>query len=109
MADTRLLFKNKLSLKSLKTVPTPSPPKPPPSPPTAPKPMAAPQPPSALRIKRMVATRAELTRRFPKCFPPIGSEPRPLKIGIKRDIIAAAPDLDRHDLINAIAVYCGDN
>jgi hypothetical protein len=83
------LFKDRPRL-SLKTS------KPPSTPPAAPKPSPAlqktPAPKSAvvpklspLRIaidQRAAALREDLARRFPRCFVPVGSEPRPLKIGI---------------------------
>jgi ProP effector len=59
----------------------------------------------AERAKAM-ATRAELVSRFPKCFKPAGAPKLPLMIGIDRAVFEAAPDLDRHDVANAIADYC---
>jgi ProP effector len=38
---------------------------------------------------------------------PPNSPKVPLAIGILKSLFAAAPDLDRHGLINAIADYCG--
>jgi ProP effector len=55
---------------------------------------------------KVMATRAELASRFPKCFKPAGAPKLPLMIGIDRAMFEAAPDLDRHDVANAIADYC---
>jgi len=56
---------------------------------------------------RMLDTRAELAIRFPRCFMPIGHQTKlPLMLGIDRAACEAAPDLDRHDVINAVADYC---
>ena len=43
-----------------------------------------------------------LVERFPTCF----AKPTPLKVNIHRDIWAVAQDLDRHDVINALGLYC---
>jgi ProQ/FINO family len=55
---------------------------------------------------KVLATRAELAARFPACFKPAGAPKLPLMIGIDRAVFEAAPDLDRHDVKNAIADYC---
>jgi sRNA-binding protein len=67
--------------------------------------------PSALRIgieRRMSLMRDEWVARFPKCFVPVGTEPRPLMIGVTHAIFSAAPELSAHDVTNTIAAYCDD-
>jgi ProP effector len=57
-------------------------------------------------IERRAALMCEiLAERFPKCFKPIGETPLPFKVGIARDIFAAAPDLNPNDIANALAAY----
>jgi ProP effector len=63
-----------------------------------------------LAIKAAIQQRAAktmeiLAERFPLCF----GKPTPLKVNIHRDIFAAAPDLDRHDITNALHNYCSRN
>jgi RNA chaperone ProQ/FINO-like protein len=71
-------------------------------------PVTAPRAGSARRATpaKVMAKRAELASRFPKCFKPAGAPKLPLMIGIDRAVLEAAPDLDRHDVANAIADYC---
>ena len=57
--------------------------------------------------RRERATRKLLAKRFPQCFAGFGKPKRPFKIGIFADIIERAPDIDRHDLTNAVDDYCG--
>jgi ProP effector len=71
----------------------------------------APRRSSKLRVeieKRAHLMRRTLAKRWPLCFVPIGADPKPLKIGVFDDVVAEAPFLDRHDLINAITGYCND-
>jgi ProQ/FINO family len=51
-------------------------------------------------------TRQELSSRFPACFQPHGTSKQPLKIGIKHDVLAAAPDLDPRAVVLAFKDYC---
>jgi ProP effector len=46
-----------------------------------------------------------LVARFPACFCPKGSPKRPLKIGIARDLVAAAPDIKPGEIGRALADY----
>jgi sRNA-binding protein len=46
-----------------------------------------------------------LTDRFSNCFRPLGQPRLPLKIGIDKDVRAAAPDLDADDVSSAIRFY----
>jgi hypothetical protein len=46
-----------------------------------------------------------LTERFPNCFKPFGQPKLPLKIGIDKDIIAAAPDLSGHNIRGTLGIY----
>jgi ProP effector len=76
-----------------------------------PKPPPAPKQQSRWRMRwpiylRAMETRSVLAKHFPKCFADFKQPKRPLKIGIVSDIIAALPDFDRHDLINAVTNYC---
>jgi ProP effector len=52
--------------------------------------------------QRAIKTMETLMDRFPLCF----NKPVPLKVGIRKDVYAAAPDLDRHDVVNALNGYC---
>jgi hypothetical protein len=52
--------------------------------------------------QRASKTMEALMERFPLCF----GKPVPLKINIVPDIFDAAPDLDRHDVVNALDGYC---
>jgi ProP effector len=66
---------------------------------------------SKLRIeieKRAQLMRRTLVKRWPLCFVPAGTDPKPLKTGIFADVVAEAPFLGGHDLINAITAYCND-
>jgi sRNA-binding protein len=56
-------------------------------------------------IRDAKAIIAELAQRFPKAFVVFEKRRRPLKIGIDRDIAAAAPDIDATDLSNALGYY----
>lgn len=66
--------------------------------------------PSAERYSAIVArTRAILAERFPHAILPKGSPhaKRPLKIGIRADIRAAAPDLPAKHVVMTLRDYCG--
>jgi len=52
--------------------------------------------------QRAIKTMETLMDRFPLCF----NKPVPLKVGIRKDVYGAAPDLDRHDIANALDRYC---
>jgi hypothetical protein len=52
--------------------------------------------------QRALKTLEALADRFPLCFGRLV----PLKINIQRDIYAAAPELNRHDVMNALDGYC---
>jgi len=104
------LFKDRprLTLPGFKTPPASAP-----TPPLASAPVLdqgqKPRPPTAHRVeidRRAALLRAELVRRFPRCFVAEDETPRPLKIGIKADIVAALPDVNPHDLINTLTAYC---
>jgi hypothetical protein len=88
----------------------------PPAPPPVPVPVSAPPAPASKKKlvqlrppinHRAMKVRRTLVKRFPRCFCVFGKPKRPLKIGIFADITERAPDIDRHDLINAMADYCG--
>jgi hypothetical protein len=50
----------------------------------------------------------QLKKRFPECFKHPKQRKRALKIGIKDDILARAPDLDPADVSWALAIYVCD-
>jgi len=54
---------------------------------------------------RMLETRREMATRFPLAIMPFGEAKIPLAIGIDAALFEAAPDINRHDLFNAIADY----
>jgi len=58
--------------------------------------------PVSAEIRRVVD---QLTERFPNCFRPNGEQKRPLKIGIRDDILAAMPEVDPKKLSAALAHY----
>jgi ProP effector len=47
-----------------------------------------------------------LLERFPACFKPFLEVKAPLKIGIRQDLVAAAPDLDPYAIRLAVRDYC---
>jgi sRNA-binding protein len=57
--------------------------------------------------RRMLQTRQELMTRFPQAFKGFGAAKIPLMIGIDAAVFEATPDINRHDLINALTDYCG--
>jgi ProQ/FINO family len=88
----------------------PAPPAPPPAPAPAPLAPASKKKLIPLRVQIIhsaMKVRRTLAKRFPRCFCDFGQPRRPLKIGIFADIIERASDIERHDLINALADYCG--
>jgi hypothetical protein len=56
--------------------------------------------------RRMLQTRCELVKRFALAFMGFGAAKIPLMIGIDAAVFEAAPDINRHDLINALTDYC---
>lgn len=59
--------------------------------------------------QKLEAMREILARRFPNCFVRQGdrlSEKRPLKIGIRDDLMTRCPDLNQQWLARAIGDYC---
>jgi ProP effector len=59
---------------------------------------------SSAELARIHQTIALLAQRWPKCFAVLDRR-RPLKVGIDRDIAAAAPDIEPADLTNALRYY----
>jgi ProP effector len=57
------------------------------------------------RYAAVVAIRRQLIRRFPAAFKDYKSPKLPLKVGIRADLLIAAPDLDPELLGSAIAQY----
>lgn len=51
------------------------------------------------------ATRRELVRRFPNCFVPKGTDKRPLKIGVHREILKLCPDIPKVAICAALGDY----
>jgi hypothetical protein len=80
------------------------------SPATAASPPASPSP-SRLndtRGERVAVQLVELRQRFPLAFNGDGDrDPRPLKVGIHRDLRKRAPDLDGALLRQVLKAYCG--
>lgn len=62
---------------------------------------------SASKRMRTLTVRAALATCFPKCFVPKGdTRKRPLKIGIRADLLAALPEIDPRDLRDTLIDYC---
>jgi ProP effector len=60
---------------------------------------------SSAELARIHQTIADLCWRWPKCFSVLEARRRPLKVGIDRDIAAAASDLDLAALTAALKYY----
>jgi ProP effector len=60
---------------------------------------------SSAELARIHQTIADLCWRWPKCFSVLEARRRPLKVGIDRDIAAAASDLDPAALTAALKYY----
>lgn len=58
------------------------------------------------RTQKILETRRMLVERFPNAFCPKGAVKKPLKVGIRHDLIAAAPQ-EWAWLGAALADYCG--
>jgi ProP effector len=69
------------------------------------KPLAATPNSGTAAIVNAIKMRKLLAKRFPQCFKAFGQPKLPLKIGIDRDIIAAAPELRYRNILYAIADY----
>jgi ProP effector len=96
----------KSSAPPLEPAPAPRPPPPPRPAPAVAEPLAAAPSKRSLRKIAVATTRRELVVRFPACFKAFNAVKIPLKIGIDKDVIAAAPDLDAKLIKTAIAAYC---
>jgi ProQ/FINO family len=57
------------------------------------------------RHRRMLEVRQMLIERYPKCFQAFGMPKLPFALGIRKALLGAVPDIDPHDLINALDDY----
>jgi RNA chaperone ProQ/FINO-like protein len=102
----------KLKLTSGSSMPKPPEPVAVPKPPPPPKPLPAEEPVIAEKLSKTAAhriavatTRRILVLRFPAAFKSLGSPKLPLRIGVREDILAQAPDLDPRLVAAAMRQY----
>ncbi len=59
-----------------------------------------------VKANKATVTIAQLAAAFPKCFAVYERRRRPLKIGIRQDILARLPAMDTGELSDALRRYC---